>query len=126
MPGKYADFSDVFSPKLAVELPEHTRINDHAIDLVNDSQPPYGLIYSLGLVELEILKAYIKNNLANDFISLSKSLTGVSILFDKKPDGSLRSCIDYQNLNNLIIKNRYPLPLVEESLDWLGWAWYFT
>ncbi len=116
VPDEYADFADVFSPKLAVELPEHTGINDHVIELGDDRQPLYGPIYSLGPMELETLKAYIKNNLASGFIRLSKSLVRVSILFDKKPDGSLRLCVDYQGLNNLIIKNQYPLPLVGELL----------
>ncbi len=55
VPSKYADFADIFSPKLAVELPEHTGINDHTIELVDDRQTPYGPIYSLGPVELETL-----------------------------------------------------------------------
>ncbi len=92
---KYADFADVFSPKLAVELPEYTGINDHAIELVDDWQPPYGPIYSLRLVELETLKAYIEKNLASDFIRPSKSSAGAPILFNKKPDGSLRLYVDY-------------------------------
>ncbi len=57
---EYADFADIFSPKLAAELPEHTGINDHAIELVDDRQSPYGPIYSFRPVELEILKAYIE------------------------------------------------------------------
>ncbi len=77
-------------------------------------------------MELETLKAYIENNLASDFIRPSKSPAKVPILFDKKPDGSLRLCVDYRGLNNLIIKNRYPLSLVEESLDRIEWAWRFT
>ena len=59
MPSKYADFADVFSSKLATELPEYG-ISDHAIGLVDDQQPPYGLIYSLRPMELETLKTYIK------------------------------------------------------------------
>ncbi len=102
---KYADFADVFSPKLATELPEHTGINDHAIKLVDNRQPLYGPIYSLGSVELETLKAYIKNNLASDFIRPSKSPAGAPILFDKKPNSSIRLCVNYQGLNNLTIKN---------------------
>ncbi len=47
VPNEYVDFADVFSPKLAAELSEHTGINDHAIELVDDRQPPYGPIYSL-------------------------------------------------------------------------------
>ncbi len=93
---------------------------------MDDWQPPYGPIYSLGPVELETLKAYIENNLASDFIRPSKSPVGIPILFDMKPDGSLRLCIDYRGLNNLTIKNRYLLPLVGESLDRLGRARRFT
>ena len=114
---EYADFANIFSPKLAAKLPKHTRINDYAIELVDDQQPPYGPIYSLGPVKLETLKAYIKNNLVSGFISPSKSPARAPIFFDKKLDSCLRLCIDYRGLNNLIIKNRYPLPLVEESLD---------
>ena len=102
---KYANFADAFSPKLATELPKYIKINDHIIELVNDWQRQYDLIYSLGPVELETLKTYIENNLANGFIKPSKSPAGILILFDKKPDGTLKLCVDYQNLNNLIIKN---------------------
>ena len=124
---EYSDFADVFSPDLASELPEHTGINDHAIELVDGcQQPPYGPIYSLGPVELETLKAYIETNLANGFIRSSKSPVGASILFDRKSDGFLRLCVDYRGLNNLTIKNRYPLPLIGESLDRLGRAKRFT
>ena len=122
VPVKHADFADVFSPDLVSKLPEHTWINDHAIELVDAQQPPYGPIYSLGPVELETLKAYIETNLANGFIRPSKSPAGAPILFDRKSDGSLRLCVDYRGLNNLTIKNRYPLPLVGESLDRLGRA----
>ncbi len=122
MPSNYTNFADVFSPKLAVELLEHTGINNHVIELVDNCQLPYGLICSFRPVELEILKNYIKTNLANGFIRPSKSPTGVSIFFDKKLNGSLRLCVDYQGLNNLSIKNLYPLLLVRKSLDWLSWA----
>ena len=73
-----------------------------------------------------MLKTYIKTNLANGFIRPSKSPAGAPILFDKKPDGSLRLCVDYRGLNNITIKNRYPLPLIGESLNRLGRARRFT
>ena len=120
VPAKYSDFADVFSPNLAFELRKYTRINDYAIKLVNGQQPAYEPIYNLGPVELEILKAYIETNLANGFIRSSKSFAGTPILFDQKSDGSLRLCVNYQVLNNLTIKNQYPLPLIGESLDRLG------
>ncbi len=126
MPSQYANFVDVFSPKLAIEFPEYIRINNHAIELVDDWQSLYSLTYSLRLVELETLKAYIKNNLPNNFIRPFKSPARTSIFFDQKPNGNLRLCIDYQSLNNLTIKNQYPLLLVRKSLDWLGQAWHFT
>ena len=58
------------------------------------------------------MKAYIKNNLANDFIKPSKSPAGAFILINKKLDSSLKLYVDYQALNNLTIKNWYPLFLV--------------
>ena len=119
---EYTDFVDVFSPDLATKLPEHTGINNYIIELVDGQQPPYGLIYSLGPVELETLKAYIETNLANGFIRPSTSPAGAPILFDQKSDGLFRLCVDYRGLNNLTIKNRYLLPLIGESLDRLGRA----
>ena len=117
VPAEYSDFVDVFSPDLASELPEHTRINNHAIELVDGQHPPYGSIYSLGLVELETLKAYIKTNLVNKFIRPSKSPADALILFDQKSDGSLWLCVNYRGLNNLTIKNQYLWPLIEKWLD---------
>ena len=126
VPAEYSDFADVFSPDLASELPEHTGINNHAIELVDGQQPPYGPIYSLGPVELETLKAYIETNLADGFIRPSKSPAGAPILFDRKSNGSLRLCVNYRGLNNLTIKNWYPLSLIGESLDRLERAKRFT
>ena len=77
-------------------------------------------------MELEILKIYIKTNIANGFIKPSKSLVGAPIFFDKKPDGSLQLCVDYWAFNKLTIKNKYLLPLVRKFLDWLGQVWQFT
>ena len=88
VPAKYSDFSDVFSEKEALVLPGRTDLNEHAIKLKGDKQSPYGPIYSLGLVELETLKAYMEIHLKTGFIRPSKSPAGASILFNKKPDSS--------------------------------------
>ena len=122
---KYSDYADVFSSDLAIELTENTEINEHAIKLIDKKQPVYGPIYAFSPVELEIWKTYIKTHLKTGFIQLSMSPVSAPILFDKKPDGSLYLCVNYQGLNNLIIKNWYSLPLISKSLDWLGWAKQF-
>ena len=114
---EYSDYSNFFSAEHTAELLENTGINEHAIKLEEGKQPLFGPIYSLGPIEFETLKTYIETNLANGFIRPSKSPAGASILFDRKPDGSLRFCVDYQGLNNLTIKNQYLLSLIGESLN---------
>ena len=116
---KYANFADVFSPKLATELSVYTKINNYAIELIDNWQPSYSLTYNLGLIKLETWKTYIKNNLTNGFIKLYKSPAGALNLFDKKLNRSLKLCVNYCGLNNLITKNWYPLSLIGKSLDWL-------
>ena len=92
---EYADFANIFSLKLAVELLKHTEINDHTIKLVDNWQFLYGLIYSLSFIELETLKVYIEKNLANGFIWPSKSPIRVPIFFNKKLNKNLKLCINY-------------------------------
>ena len=116
---EYSDFINMILKKLAEILLKQTGINKHAIKLIENKQPPHRPIYSLGAIELKIFKTYIKLNLANDFIWLSKSFASILILFICKPDGNIHLYIDYWNLNNLTIKNQYLLPLINESLDWL-------
>ena len=111
------DFANVFFEELVAVLPEYTKINTHAIDLEEGKQLFYGPIYSLGPVEIKTLKTYIETNLANTFICPSRSLVDALILFDQNVYGSLQLCIDYQGLNNLTIKNCYPLSLIIESFD---------
>ena len=89
------DFLNVFSEKKALVLSDCTELNEHIINLENGKQLLYRPIYSLGLVELETFKIYIKTHLNTGFIQPSKSLAGALILFDKKPDGSPRLCINY-------------------------------
>ena len=123
---EYSDFEDVFSKKSTAVLPKCTEINTHAINLEKGKQSLYGPIYSLGPVELETLKLYIETNLANDFICTSKSPSSAPILFDRKPAKKLQLCVNYCGLNNITIKNRYPLQLVSKSLDYLDHAKQFT
>ena len=120
VPAEYSNYNNVISAKNAAELLENSRINEHAIELEKSKQPFFRPIYSLGLVELKTFKTYIKTNLANGFIWLFKSPAGTPILFDRKPDRSFHLCIDYWRLSNITIKNKYPLLLIEESLEWVA------
>ena len=114
---KYSDFANVFLQKSTNVLLERTRANEDAIKLEAGKKPLYGPIYSPEPVKLKTFKTYIETNLANGFIWSLKSPAGVLILFIRKPNGSLCLCVNYQGLNNLTIKNWYPLPLIGEFLD---------
>lgn len=78
---EYSDYLDIFLEKSAAELSKRFDINEHAINLKTGKQLPYRPIYSLGLVELETLKTYIKTNLANGFICPFKSPIRAPIFF---------------------------------------------
>ena len=114
---EYSDYSNIFLAENAAKLLKNTGMNKHAIKLEKGKQPPFRPIYNLGSIELEILKTYIEANLANSFIWLFKSPARAFILFNWKPDGSLCLSIDYQSLNNITIKNRYLLFLIDKLLD---------
>jgi len=76
--------------------------------------------------ELEALKKYLEENLTKSFIRHSSSPTGAPVLFVKKGYGSLRLCVDYQDLNEITVKNCYPLLLIQETLARLSKAKWFT
>ncbi len=99
---------------------------DHAIEQEPGKTPPFGPLYNLSEYQLKTLHEYIDKNLANGFIRSSKSSPGAPVLFTPKPDGTLRLCVDYCGLNSMTVKNRYPLPLIDEILDRLSGARVFT
>lgn len=65
----YANFANLFSSNLVAELPKHTKMNNLAIEFVDNEQLIHGSVYSLSSVELDILKIYIENNLASNFMT---------------------------------------------------------
>ena len=81
--------------------------------------------YRMALVELGKLKLQLQELLKKGFIRLSISPWGAPVLFVKKKDGRLRMCIDYKRLNQMTIKNKYPLPRIDELFDQLQGAEYF-
>jgi hypothetical protein len=125
LPEALRDFVDVFSPKKADQLPPH-RSYDHEIRLNSDKKLPFGRIYSMSREELQTLRAWLDENLAKGFIRPSSSHVTSPVLFVKKPGGGLRLCMDYRALNEISVKDRYPLPLIKETLNNLEGMKYFT
>lgn len=125
LPKIYHKFLPVFSKDEADKLPPH-RPSDHRILLKPGSEPPWGPLYGMSREELLVLKKYIKENLEKGFIRPSSSPASSPVLFVKKPGGGLRFCVDYRALNELTIKNRYPIPRIHETLTLLGKAKFFT
>lgn len=114
---KYSDYINIFLKNSTVELLKHSNISKHFINPELGKEPPYKPIHSLKPVELKTVKTYIKANLANGLIWLSKYFAKILILFVWKPDGSFCLYINYLGLNNLTMKNSYSLPLIRELLN---------
>ena len=124
LPAWLEEYRDVFDGELAAELPPHSRFA-HAIEL-EGGEPPYGPLYNLSVNELASLRVYLDDALKTGKIRPSTSPAGAPILFVPKKDGGLRLCVDYRGLNKVTKKNRYPLPLISETLDRLVGAKAFT
>ena len=119
------NFKDVFPEELPARLPPKRDI-EHGIDLEIGSTPPSRPPYRLSFVEQDELKKQLRSLLDNQLIRPSCSPYGSPVLFVKKKSGDLRMCIDFRALNNITIKNKYPLPRVDDLLDQLSTARYFT
>jgi hypothetical protein len=119
------EFRDVFPEGLPPGKPPERAIT-HTIDVEPGSAPPHRGIYRLSESELGELRTQLQDLLARGFIRPSVSPYGAPILFVKKKDGTMRMCVDYRMLNKITIKNRYPLPRIDELLDRLHGAKHFT
>ena len=125
VPSQYHDFLPLFTKEGADQLPPH-RYVDHEIPLEADKKPPMGRMYSISATELQEIHKWIEANLSKGFIRTSSSSCASPILVVKKKDVSLRLCVDYRALNDITIKDWYPLPRIEETLNQIRGAKYFT
>ena len=116
VPEAYWDFSDVFIKAKADTLAPHWPY-DLKIVLEDGTMPPQPLIYSLSNSKLGTLWEFIDKHLNIGFIQPSHSSHSTPILFVKKKDGSLWLCVNFQSLNKVTKKDRYPLPLITDLLD---------
>ena len=126
LPEEYHDLLDVFDKRKAAELPPH-REQDCKIELTGDPKDlPKSRVYPLSLAKLKATKEYLTENLKKGFIAPSQASHASPILFAAKKDGGLRFCVDYRKLNALTKKDRYPLPLIEETLARIAGCKYLT
>lgn len=127
VPTEYHDFLDVFSKEKADELPPH-RKHDHRIELEEGKEAGHGYapLYNMSEGELLLVKKYLQEHLDKGFIESSTAPYASPILFARKPGGGLRFCVDYRKLNATTKKNRYPIPLIAETIARLSKAKWIT
>ncbi|GKB15190.1 putative nucleotidyltransferase, ribonuclease H [Tanacetum coccineum] len=119
-----SEFLDVFLNDLSGLPPE--RHVEFRIDLTSRAAPITRTSYRLALTEMQELMNQLQELLDKGFIRPSCSALGAPVLFVKKKEGSMRMCIDYRELNKVTIKNRYPLPRIDDLFDQLQGASYFS
>jgi hypothetical protein len=115
MSKEYHELLPLFDKVIAERLLPH-RPFDHKIMLQEGFIPLFEPIHSLSREDLQVLKECIQKNLSKGFIMSSSSPCVALVLFASKPNGSLKLCVDYRGLNEETIKNRYPSPLIQETL----------
>ncbi|KAL0546240.1 hypothetical protein IC582_016146 [Cucumis melo] len=118
------DYPDVFPEELP-GLPPHREV-EFAIELEPGTVPISRAPYRMAPAELKELKVQLQELLDKGFIRPSVSPWVAPVLFVKKKDGSMRLCIDYRELNKVTVKNRYPLPRIDDLFDQLQGATVFS
>jgi hypothetical protein len=112
---EYHEFFDVFDKKAFNTLVSY-RFYDHKIVLKKNVISNYISLYKMFEKKLKIVKKYLEDNLKKNFIVANRSLIAWLMMFMKKTNESLRFCVDYRKLNQLIKKNKYSLSLIEKTL----------
>ena len=131
LPSHFHEFLDVFSRIEADRLPpQRGKGVDHEIELLQengkDPEVPWGPLYNMSRDELLVLRKTLTELLDKQFIRVSNSSAAAPVLFVRKPGGGLRFCVDYRGLNKITRKDRYPLPLIYETLRNIGRAKWYT
>ncbi|KAJ0577600.1 putative nucleotidyltransferase, Ribonuclease H [Helianthus annuus] len=119
-----SEYPEVFPEELP-GLPPDRQV-EFRIDIIPGAAPIARAPYRLAPTEMKELRTQLDELLAKGFIRPSSSPWGAPVLFVKKKDGSMRLCIDYRELNKVTIKNRYPLPRIDDLFDQLQGASYFS
>lgn len=126
LPAEYSDWKEVFSRRAADELPPHRPNIDMEIKLKDDAQPPFKRPYPMSNAENDVVKKWIDEQLEKGNIQKSNSPAASPVIIVKKPGGGLRVCIDYRALNAITVKSRYPIPLMQDTLNRISGKKWFT
>jgi hypothetical protein len=131
LPKEYYEFADVFSKHESDQYPPSRENVDFKIHLEDGVDPVreigHGPIYKMNAEELAAAYKYMVENLEKGFIAPSAAPFASPILMARHPStGKLRFCVDFRRLNAITKKDRYPIPLVDELMDRLAGAKYFT
>jgi hypothetical protein len=110
------EFPDVMPEELPEDLPPKRRV-DHVIKVMPGVAPPAKAPYQMSHEELKELKVQLKELLMKGYIKPNKSSYGALV---HKKDGTLRMCVDYRTVNKVMVKNRYPLPRIDDLFDRLS------
>ena len=119
IPVQYSNLQNVFRQAEKTQLLNH-RLYNHIIDLEEDKALSFNILYSMLSTELKILCEYINKNLKTELIRHFSSAAASSMMFVSKKDKTLRSVINYRELNKITVKNQYSLSLITEMLDRLS------
>jgi len=125
VPKRFLKWRKVFGKVESERIPTR-KIWDHAIDLKEIFKLQKGRIYPLSKNRREEVQNFVNDQLRKRYIRPSKSSQTSLVFFIGKKDGSKRMVIDYCNLNNQIVKNNYPLPLITDLIDNMGGKRVFT
>ncbi|TWW77706.1 hypothetical protein D4764_12G0010960 [Takifugu flavidus] len=125
VPSCYHHLAEVLSKSKATALLPHHPY-DCPIELLPGATIPKAHLYAISGPERQAMKDYIETSLKAGLIRPSSSPVEAGFFFVKKKDGTLHPCIDYSPLNDITIKNQYPLPLMSTVFDQLQQAQIFT
>jgi hypothetical protein len=118
------DFANVFPEELLGMPPD--RDIEFLIELKPGTAPIYKTLYRMATPELAELKEHIKELLEKGLIHSSSSPWGAPVIFVPKKDGTQRLYVDYRALNEVTVKNKYPLPRIDDLFDQLCGAYVFS
>ncbi|MCO5562542.1 hypothetical protein L7F22_016170 [Adiantum nelumboides] len=119
-------FQDVFIDDIPGELPPKRGDDDHMIELIPGSSPPNKPPYRVSQAQQEEIMRQVNELVEKGMVRPSSSPFCSPVLLVQKKDGTYRMCVDYRALNRITIKNRFPVPRVEDLFDKLQGSTYFS